>query len=430
MNKPLSPLPQDQVFWYLQRQKPQMLLHSTSTDVVIIGGGMAGLSAAQAFRSKGLDVMVLEQYFCGGGATGKSSGFLTPESELNVSHLVDQYGPEQAHKLWEFVSSGVKLVENNIRAFGIDCDYQVQDCLVVANNMRAMKKLQHEYAARKQLGYNSTLYSPESVATVINTSTYAGGVGYDKTFGISAYRYTLGMRDILINTGVQIFEETPVIKIHADGVSTARAHIKAKYIIVCADRFIPDLRKLTKDIYHAQTFLLMSAPLPEHEVKKIFPDKKFMVWDTDLIYQYYRINGDNRLTLGGGSIFSTYAQREQYHAKHIADKLISYFKKTFPHVQVQFECFWPGLIGVSKDILPIAGFDDQNPNIYYIGAAAGLPWAAALGAYSAEKIIDNVGDLDHYFAPTRKYPLGHFTQNIIGTRATFALSNAKTLYLS
>jgi ribulose 1,5-bisphosphate synthetase/thiazole synthase len=77
--------PQDQVFWYLKRGAAKPCRENIQADVAIIGGGMAGLSAAQAFNKKGKKVVVLEQYYCGSGATGKSSGFVTPNAELSLT---------------------------------------------------------------------------------------------------------------------------------------------------------------------------------------------------------------------------------------------------------------------------------------------------------------------------------------------------------
>src|SRR5579872_5288548 len=55
-------LPQDQVFWYLNRASTPTCRDNIVTDIAIIGGGMAGLSAAQAFATKGKKVVLLEQY--------------------------------------------------------------------------------------------------------------------------------------------------------------------------------------------------------------------------------------------------------------------------------------------------------------------------------------------------------------------------------
>ena len=82
---------------------------------------------------------------------------------------------------------------------------------------------------------------------------------------------------------------------------------------------------------------------------------------------------------------------------------------------------------MSKDILPLVGRDAEQKNLYYVVAAAGLPWAAALGSYSADAIIENRSDLDGYFCPYRPFTFGPAVQKLLGTRLTFALSHVTSL---
>jgi gamma-glutamylputrescine oxidase len=88
---------------------------------------------------------------------------------------------------------------------------------------------------------------------------------------------------------------------------------------------------------------------------------------------------------------------------------------------------WPGLIGVSKDILPLAGRDQKDPSLYYVGACAGLPWAAALGRYAADALIDGRSEHDDTFSPYRSFKFGGALQTVLGNRLTFALSHVTTL---
>lgn len=421
-------LPQDQVFWSLKSESVQPLKGTIKTDVVIVGGGMAGLSAAQSFHDKGCSVVLLEKTYCGAGASGKSSGFITPDSEFNLSHFQRLYGPYEAKRLWDFVLSGVERIEKNIKTFSIDCDYSVQDCLVVANSTKALTKLQSDYQVHQKLFNESTFYEKEALGTILGSQEYFGGMSYSNTFGINTYRYCQAMKENLQATGVKIFEETPVIKIHAKGVDTTHAQVQADHVVVCVDRFIPSLGALVGDVYQAQTFLMVSAPLSEESIKKIFPQKNYMVWDSDLIYQYYRIIEGNRFLIGGSDMLSIFWGHEQHNSHKMFEKLSTYTKTKFPEVAIDFDYFWPGLIGVSKDIMPIADYDSTMPNVYYISGAAGLPWAAALGRYSAEKIIDKSDGLDQYFGLKRKFSIGGIAQTFLGQRLTFALSNLKALY--
>lgn len=421
-------VPQDQVFWYINKNDVTPLTHNITTDVVVIGGGMAGISAAQSFLKKGCKVVLVEKNFCGSGASGKSSGFITPDSELSLDHFIALYGPNEAQKIWEFALAGIQLIKSTIEKNTIECDYQVQDTLVLANTHHAFKNdISREHEARKRLNYTSTLYDSNHITDIIGSHDYQGGVVYGDTFGIHAYRYCQAVKHILRDSGVHVYEETPVIDIQNNRVSTPQATIKAEHIIVAVDRFAQALNIFPDVLFQAQTFLMMSAPLSQSEVKKIFPDKPLMVWDSDLLYQYFRLTGDNRLMLGGASLLDTYVYKEKHNNLRMAKNLISYMHKKFPGVSLQFDYIWPGLVGVSKDLFPIAGTVPHMPSVYCISAAAGLPWAAGMGIYSADHIIDKKTGFDAYLSPQRSFTLGRKTQFLLRKPLTFALSHFLTI---
>jgi gamma-glutamylputrescine oxidase len=180
---------------------------------------------------------------------------------------------------------------------------------------------------------------------------------------------------------------------------------------------------LTKEVYHAQTLLLLSSPLTDAHIAALFPEKPYIVWDTELIYTYFRLTSDKRLLVGGSNLLTTYASREKHYNGCVIKKLQNYWHQKFPHVPVTFEYVWPGFIGISKDLLPIAGQDKTMSSVYYIAAAAGLPWAAALGKQSVAAIMDGDRSFDAYFSPYRSFPIGSVLQTILGTKITYALSN-------
>ena len=262
---------------------------------------------------------------------------------------------------------------------------------------------------------------------MIGSNQYHGGVSYGNTFGINGYRYLQALREKLEEQGVVIYEETPAIKLEKQRVITPYGEVRASNVLVCMDRFTPDLGALTSEVYHVQTFLLISDPLTDHERELVFPKKPYMVWDTDLLYQYFRITGDNRLLLGGSTLLETYALRAHHDNMHMYKKLSNYWGEKFPQLAPRFSYMWPGLIGVSKDIMPLAGRDQDDSTRYYIAGSAGLPWAAALGSYAAEVLIDGRSDFDEYFNPYRSFTFGSGIQRILGTRLTFALSHVTSL---
>jgi glycine/D-amino acid oxidase-like deaminating enzyme len=130
--------------------------------------------------------------------------------------------------------------------------------------------------------------------------------------------------------------------------------------------------------------------------------------------------------VGGAHLFDTYASEETHNNKRMARALDAYINTKFPGLKTSLEYIWPGMIGVSKDLFPIAGFDENRSSIYYITAATGLPWAAALGAYSAEHVLNNDTRFAEYFSPYRSFKINAFATKLFGHKLTFALSHYMT----
>ncbi|MDP3772157.1 MAG: FAD-binding oxidoreductase [bacterium] len=414
------------VYWYTAKDPHpgESFSGELKTTVAVIGGGMAGLSCAQRLHDAGIPVAVIERDFCGAGASGKTSGFITPDSEVELSSLLATYGPEKAKRIWEFVLSGVGIIRENIRRYGISCDYQVQDSLFVANSPSGFRHVQKEHEARMRLGYASTLYDKnQAMSQIIGSQKYAGAVRYPETFGMNSYSYCRALRDTLHALGVPIYEQTTAERIDGTVIFTPGGRITADHIIVCTDRFIPDLGVLKKEIYHVQTFLGITKPLSPDQIKNIFPGSPFMAWDTDLVYNYFRITGDGRLLIGGGDLLYTYARNATDNTARFGRRLKNYLEKKFPSLSVEMEYLWPGMLGVSKDLLPIMGSDMHNKRIWYVGAATGLPWAAALGFYAAERVLNGRNEFDQDFSPERHFVVGPRMQAILSTPLTYALSH-------
>lgn len=415
--------PKDQDYWSVVHKNSLQLRKNIEIEVAIIGGGMAGLSAAQAFANKGKKVALFEQYYCGSGATGKSSGFVTPNTELSFSDIAQETNLETAQKFWSFISSGVANIRNNIQDHEFSCDFKEDASFLVSNCKKTAKNIITEYEYLEKSHIPSRFFDANNLQQKINSKAYLNGISYDDSFTIHPLKYCQELKKHLQNQGVLIYEESPIISIDNHILKTPLATITADYIIVCVDKYLPQLNKIADSIYHAQTFVLASEQITNETIRKIFPEKNYAVCDSELIYNYYRPTADNRILLGGGNVWSTYSSQEKHNYKGIYNKLTHYFKKTFPDVTINFEYQWPGLIGISKDLLPVAGKDTKHPHIYYISAATGLSTAAALGVYSQESLLDGRDDFNEHFNPYRTHILNTIFQKTVGKKLSFAVNN-------
>lgn len=419
------------VYWYGGKTpRVEPLRGAVRSEVVVVGGGMAGLTCAQMLAARGVGVTLVEKAFCGAGASGKTSGFVTPDSELELSDLVSNYSERRGQALWEFARSGLERIRRTIEELAIDCDYQVQDSLFVARTGRAFRKvIEAEHRTHVSLGYRSTLYDRASLEAIVGSRAYHGGIRYAGTFGMNSYAYCRTLRDEIERQGVRIYEGTPVLRLTGQGVETPHGTVAAGTVAVLTDRWLPALALAAPAVYHVQTFLAVSRPLHVDEIRVIFPGDHLMVWDTDLVYQYFRITGEGRLLLGGAHLGSMYSRREIRSSPRVARRLHRYLGEHFPSLTIELEHFWPGLIGVSKDFAPVVGRHDAFPTVYFAGAGAGLPWAAALGEYLAQKITEGRGELDETLSPGRSVTIGPRLQRLLGKPVAFALSHGAAKYL-
>jgi gamma-glutamylputrescine oxidase len=411
-------------------EKLEPLKRNIDVDLAIVGGGMSGLSAAQwvVENAPGTGVAVVESEFCGAGATGRSSGLITPDSELQVEELTRRFGEADGRRLWLAAADAGHLIRRTIEDLRIDCDLVEADSLFIASQSRGWKPVREEHEARLKVGFDSTLYDRKGIRRIIGSNQYHGGVRYGGTFGINGLAYVQRLRDGLRDRGVRIFEESPVMKIEPHFVATAGGRVDAGKILICADRFAEELGVEKNDVYHAQTALILSEPLKPDLFASIFPDGPLLVWDTDLIYQYFRAAGGNRLLAGGGLLSRTYARREK-HDLDIPDHLRSFLESKFPQLrETRFTHWWPGLIGITRDLLPIAGASPKHPSHFVALCAAGLPWSVVSGRTAAQIAIEGSALLSDFFRPGRTFTEFDPLQPVLTKPATFAISNyhAKT----
>jgi gamma-glutamylputrescine oxidase len=391
-------------------------------DVVIVGGGMAGLHAALRLNADGARVVLLEKTICGGGMSGLSSGFLTPDSELGLRELVRRFGITRAAALWAIAWNGVELISSTARAHAFDCDLSECDCLFVGNGSSGAAAVKAEDQAHRDTGYKAVLYDQEALAA-IHPGEYAGGLRYGGTWTIDPFAYCRALRALLVERGVQVFEDTEVTALDGTTAVTRCGSATGGDVVWCANQLLPRISERAYRQYSvAQTCLSLSEPLSANQIGALFPAGRLQCWDSDLIYNYYRLTGDDRLLLGGGSLWMSIAGRATP-AEAAALACVTRFKRRFSALNgLKFSVFWPGLIDVTRDLMPVADANPDRPHVFFIFGCAGLPWAAWCGDHIAGRIggaaTTDVASLLRWNRPPF---VPDALQSVLGKPASFAL---------
>lgn len=410
-------------YWLESRREPlEPALGAIEADAVVVGGGLAGLTAAQFLATRGVSVVVVEQGRCGEGATGRSSGFITPDSELQATQLLRRFGPERARFLWTSAADACEQIRKTLIDEAIECDFRAAGSLYVGIGRSGRSSVESEHESRERLGLRSALYDAGTLPEIFAAEGFEGGVHYDGTFSLTPYRYAVGLRDRLRARGVRVFENSRVLSVEASTVRCERSIIRARMVFVCADQWLSSIGGIRSAAYHAQTFLAATDPLPAATLRELFPIGDLLVWDSDLIYHYCRPTADRRLLLGGGLLRRTYTQPAD--PSVMLPSFRDYLQQHLPRLgDLPLPYVWHGLIGVTRDLLPVAG-RDRRSGIFYAGCAAGLPWSVLAARCAVENAIDGKSALDPYFDPERVFTDLDILQPLLGKPLTFALSHA------
>jgi len=321
---------------------------------------------------------------------------------------------------------------STIKEFDIVCDLQKQDSFYAGKGSAGWQSVKSEANTRKEFGYPGTLYDSDQLSSVLGAVGYSGGIRYPGTYGINPLLYAQGLKKALIDNGVEVFEATRVNSLKGHTVYTDMGSVTAEEIIFCADKTKPSLTPYAWNVYHAQTFLAISEPLSSRQVSSLFPDGPLQCWDSDMIYSYYRITGDMRILLGGGSMLTTFS-RNDVTTPAVIERVIRDFRTHFPCVKnVEFIQYWPGRIDMTRDLLPTVLRDEAHPWVHHVMGCVGLPWASFCGNFVARQFLKQSKEDEHryyrYFSVKRGFLISLRWEKVLGKQLIFSLNTAWAKY--
>jgi len=396
------------------------------SDFLVIGGGFAGLHAALTLAGAGEKIILLEKSFVGGGSSGKSAGFLVPESEEDMEQLIESYGEKKAKVVYSIPKKGVDLIVNTAKKNNFGCDLRKQDSLFISVKESHNEWIKLGAKLKKEMGLKYEIYNEKTLKKIHPGKGYLSGLKYPGSYGINPFAYCQEMKNLLLKKGVKIYEDSEVHKLEGNTARTHLGSVTAKNILICVDKLKSEIDEdLSKKYYHMQTYLAISEPLNKQEMKAMFPGGELMCWDTRMIYMHYRPIAGNRILIGGSSPWAYYYPKYLYSPK-VIQKFIDELKDRFPDIKdIEFTHYWSGLIDVTKDLMPIVDYDKRNKSIQYALGSAGLNLAAYCGDYIARRAMGqkNIKDLTEFFGADREFFISSRLQKFLGKRLSFLISH-------
>jgi gamma-glutamylputrescine oxidase len=184
---------------------------SLHTDVVVVGGGFAGLSAAIELRQRGFDVALLEADLVCSGASGRNGGQAIVGYACGQELLEQQLGADVARQAWHFTLEGIDLLDRRILEHDIPCD-RVKGYLYVADSQHKAQQLQAEMAYLERVYQLTTqVVTGNAVGHFIDSPKYHAAAYETASGHLHPLKYGLGLLAVAEKLGVRVFEKTPVL---------------------------------------------------------------------------------------------------------------------------------------------------------------------------------------------------------------------------
>lgn len=206
--------------WENTTEKPdfKVLDGDKKTDVLIIGGGMAGVLCAAELKNRNVDYILLEAQKIGMGITRNTTAKITSQHGLIYNKLITKFGVEKAKKYLEINEWAVKKYKELCTQ--INCDFEEKMSYVYS--LKDKSVIEKEIRALEKLGFNAVFKEETPLPFKI-----AGAVGFESQAQFNPLKFLYS-----VAKGLNIYENTKVRELAGKTAYTDRGKITAQKIIV------------------------------------------------------------------------------------------------------------------------------------------------------------------------------------------------------
>jgi glycine/D-amino acid oxidase-like deaminating enzyme len=322
-----------------------------NADVVVIGAGITGSSAALHLAQAGKSVIQLEAHEPGWGASGRAFGNVVPVSKHSEDDILETYGPRRGERINRALADGPRLVGTLINDCGMDALVKSDAWLLTAHSPQARARLCAR-AERLAAGGEDVAFIEEGeTERLVGSAYYKAGMLDRRAIAIRPYAYTQGLARAARNAGVHQYWHSAVTAIEKDGamwrVSSADGTVRAACVMICTNAYggnvWPDLARAYIPV---RGYSVISRPISDNLYESILPYNHFIT-DTRNLWSGIRKLPGNRLHLStGGSALRA-------DAKANFDEASSRLKDVFPHIgHVNWDGQSSGWIAITPKQLP------------------------------------------------------------------------------
>jgi glycine/D-amino acid oxidase-like deaminating enzyme len=364
--------------------KPEIRNLPSHADVVIVGAGYTGLSAARHLASAGASVVVVEREQVGWGASSRNGGQVLTGLKVEAAALVARFGETRARQLFDMSSAAIAGLETLIAEEQIDCGYARTGhiCAAYKPAHYAAFRDEQELLARV-FDHPVRLVARADQHAEIGSDAYYGLLLDERSGALNPAQYVRGLGAAAVRAGASIVIGQAVTSVTRQPggwrVRTSGGDLDAGDVLIATngytDKAAPALRRRFIPI---GSYIIATEPLDECVAARLLPSRR-MAFDSKNFLYYFRVTADRRLLFGGRAEFG---RPNPDTTRRAASILRTGMTTVFPELAaVRIDYAWGGNVAFTRDQMPRAGRLD---GLYYAGGYCGH--GIAMATYLGEEI--------------------------------------------
>jgi gamma-glutamylputrescine oxidase len=373
----------------------------------VVGGGIAGVSAALHLAQRGYRVTVLEAERIGWGASGRSGAQAIFGVAAGQDKLTALLGAGDARRIWEMSLEALSLQRELIAAHAIDCDYSSGQ-MHVAIKPRQLAELQQWTSELHEVyGYRSVqLRDRAATRSLVASERYIGGMLDTNSGHLNPLKYTRGLAAAAEQLGCTLHEGSRVLRHERrDGalhLVTEQGDLRCRHIVFAGNAWLGSTApSLARRIMPVGTYIVATEPLGESTARALLPANT-AVTDMNWVLDYFRRSSDHRLLFGGRV---SYSGHDAFNTAHATRQRMV---KVFPQLKdARIEHAWGGFVDITLNRAP--DFGRLEPDVYYLQGFSGhgIALTGLAGKLVAEAIAGSTERFDVFARiPHREFPGG------------------------
>jgi glycine/D-amino acid oxidase-like deaminating enzyme/nitrite reductase/ring-hydroxylating ferredoxin subunit len=380
-------------FWVDSASMPRFprLDRDVAVDVLVIGGGITGLTAAYLLNAAGLSVALLERTRCAEIDTGHTSAHLTMVTDVRLTDLAKNFGRNHAQAVWDAGLAAMAQIDDIVRDEGIDCAFEwVPGYLHAPLNGSSSDRSQFEEEASiaTDLGFD---------AEVVDDVPLVGGAGirFANQARFHPRRYLSGLARALSERGGHIYEHSAADEF-SDKPLTVKSNghtISCGYVVLATHTpLVGNADIASATLFQTKLALYSSYVVGGRVAKGTVPDALF--WDTADPYHYLRIepHRDYDFVIFGGEDHKT-GQAADTNACY--ERLAGTMKVLIPGIELTHR--WSGQVIETPDGLPYIGETAERQFAATGFSGNGMTFGTLAGMMATDCVIGRINPWSDLF---------------------------------